>query len=103
MPISASTGFQSDDVTRDKGEILSIREMIASMIDLHGVDPRRVFVTGLSAGGAYGQALLASYPEVFTGGAISQAFLLVSPPLLPKHLIGCGDMVFHRPLRWMPS
>lgn len=62
--------FQSDDVTRDKGEVLSIREMIATMIDVHGVDPRRVFVTGLSAGGAMANALLASYPEVFTGGAI---------------------------------
>ncbi|MFN3318798.1 MAG: alpha/beta hydrolase family esterase [Allorhizobium sp.] len=62
--------FQSDDVTRDSGETLSIREMISSMIELHGVDPRRVFVTGLSAGGAMANALLASYPEVFTGGAI---------------------------------
>lgn len=62
--------FQSDDVTRDRGEVLSIREMIATMIDNHGVDPRRVFVTGLSAGGAMANALLASYPEVFAGGAI---------------------------------
>jgi poly(hydroxyalkanoate) depolymerase family esterase len=62
--------FQGDDVTRDSGEVLSIREMIGSMIDIHGVDPRRVFVTGLSAGGAMANALLASYPEVFTGGAI---------------------------------
>jgi len=62
--------FQSDDVTRDSGEVLSIREMIATMIAVHGVDPRRVFVTGLSAGGAMANALLASYPEVFTGGAI---------------------------------
>ncbi|MBU2327081.1 MAG: PHB depolymerase family esterase [Alphaproteobacteria bacterium] len=62
--------FQSDDVTRDRGEVLSIREMIATMIDIHGVDPRRVFVTGLSAGGAMANALLASYPEVFIGGAI---------------------------------
>lgn len=62
--------FQTEDVTRDQGEVLSIREMIATMIDVHGVDPRRVFVTGLSAGGAMANALLASYPEVFTGGAI---------------------------------
>lgn len=62
--------FQSDDVTRDKGEVRSIREMVATMIDAHGVDPRRVFVTGLSAGGAMANALLATYPEVFAGGAI---------------------------------
>jgi poly(hydroxyalkanoate) depolymerase family esterase len=62
--------FQTDDVTRDKGEVMSIRQMISSMIDLHGIDPRRVYVTGLSAGGAMANALLASYPEVFVGGAI---------------------------------
>ncbi len=62
--------FQSDDITRDRGEVLSIREMVARMVDAHGVDPRRVFVTGLSAGGAMTNALLATYPEVFAGGAI---------------------------------
>ncbi len=62
--------FQTDDVTRDKGEVMSIRQMISSMIDLHGIDPRRVYVTGLSAGGAMANALLVSYPEVFVGGAI---------------------------------
>ncbi len=30
--------FQTDDVTRDKGEVMSIRQMISSMIDLHGID-----------------------------------------------------------------
>jgi len=62
--------FQTDDITRGAGEVLSVREMIASMIKEHRVDPRRVYVTGLSAGGAMANALLATYPEVFAGGAI---------------------------------
>jgi len=33
-------------------------------------DRRKVFVTGLSAGGAMASAMLATYPEVFAGGAI---------------------------------
>ncbi|KPF45129.1 PHB depolymerase family esterase [Rhizobium sp. AAP43] len=62
--------FQSDDVRRDKGEAHSVRQMIAHMVGHHGVDPRRIFVTGLSAGAAMANALLASYPDVFAGGAM---------------------------------
>jgi feruloyl esterase len=35
-----------------------------------GVDRRRVFVTGLSAGAAMSAALLASSPDVFSAGSI---------------------------------
>lgn len=62
--------FQADDVTRDAGEVLSIREMVAGMIVDHGIDVRRIYVTGLSAGGAMANALLATYPDVFAGGAV---------------------------------
>ena len=62
--------FNAEDVTRDRGEVASIRQMVARMIEDHGIDPRRVFVTGLSAGGAMTSAMLATYPEVFSAGAI---------------------------------
>jgi poly(hydroxyalkanoate) depolymerase family esterase len=62
--------FNDVDISRDHGEVQSIREMVAAMITEHGVDPTRVYVTGLSAGGAMANAMLATYPEVFAGGAI---------------------------------
>lgn len=62
--------FSPTDVRRGSGEVLSIREMIATMVARHAIDPDRVFVTGLSAGGAMASALLATYPDVFAGGAI---------------------------------
>jgi poly(3-hydroxybutyrate) depolymerase len=44
--------------------------MIDWMVREHGLDRKRVYITGLSAGGAMTSVLLATYPEVFAGGAI---------------------------------
>jgi poly(hydroxyalkanoate) depolymerase family esterase len=62
--------FQPQHTRRDQGEPLSIRQMIEKSIFDHGIDRRRVFITGLSAGGAMTSVMLACYPEVFAGGAI---------------------------------
>lgn len=62
--------FNPEDITRGSGEALSIRQMIDQMLRKHDVDPQRVFVTGLSAGGAMTSVMLATYPEVFAAGAI---------------------------------
>lgn len=62
--------FVPGAVKRGSGEVESIRLMIAAMVAEHGLDPARVFVTGLSAGGAMAASLLAAHPEVLAGGAI---------------------------------
>jgi poly(hydroxyalkanoate) depolymerase family esterase len=62
--------FVPGDVTRGLGEAESIRQMIAAMIAAHGLDRRRIFITGLSAGGAMTASMLATSPEIFAGGAI---------------------------------
>lgn len=62
--------FESGDTRRDAGEALSIAQMVETMVERHAIDPRRVFITGLSAGGAMTSVMLARYPELFSGGAI---------------------------------
>ena len=62
--------FNPEDTARDSGEACSIRQMITRMAGDVGIDPHRVFVTGISAGGAMTSVMLATYPEVFAGGAI---------------------------------
>ena len=62
--------FNPEDTARDSGEACSIRQMIARMVGDHKIDPQRIFVTGLSAGGAMTSVMLATYPEIFAGGAI---------------------------------
>lgn len=69
-PKTCFSWFQPEDIARDSGEALSIRQMVEKMIVDHGVDRRRVFVTGLSAGGAMTAVMLATYPDVFAAGAI---------------------------------
>jgi len=62
--------FQPHDARRGSGEALSIRQMVTRMRRIHSIDPTRIFVTGLSAGGAMASVMLATYPEVFAGGGI---------------------------------
>ncbi|MGA0598725.1 alpha/beta hydrolase family esterase [Enterovirga sp. CN4-39] len=69
-PKSCFSWFLPDDTARGSGEALSIRQMIERAVEDHGIDRSRIFVTGLSAGGAMAAAMLAAYPEVFAAGAI---------------------------------
>jgi len=62
--------FQTSDATRGQGEALSVKQMVDYAVTHYGSDPHRVYVTGLSAGGAMTAVMLATYPDVFTGGAI---------------------------------
>lgn len=69
-PKNCFSWFLPDDTARDSGEALSIRQMIEAAVSEFGIDRSRIFVTGLSAGGAMASVMLATYPEVFAGGAI---------------------------------
>lgn len=76
--------FEPTDTGRDVGEALSIRQMIEAMVLTHGLDRKRIFITGLSAGGAMAAAMLASYPEVFAGGAIIAGIPYGSATTVPQ-------------------
>jgi len=69
-PNNGFNWFLPGDAERGKGEAQSIRDMIETAIVEHGIDRRRVFITGLSAGGAMACVMLATYPELFAAGAV---------------------------------
>ncbi|TPL83570.1 PHB depolymerase family esterase [Mesorhizobium sp. B2-3-12] len=76
--------FVPDDTRRDSGEALSIRQMIEAEVTAQDMDRTRIFITGLSAGGAMAAAMLATYPEVFAAGAIIAGLPYGSAKSLPQ-------------------
>jgi poly(hydroxyalkanoate) depolymerase family esterase len=78
--------FSPKDARRDRGETLSIVQMIKAVHKLHGTDPSRVFVTGLSAGGAMAAVLLAAYPDIFAGGAVIAGLPFATANNVPQAL-----------------
>ena len=78
--------FSPRDARRDRGEALSIAQMVGAAERILDTDPSRVFVTGLSAGGAMAAVMLAAYPDVFAGGAIIAGLPFATANNVPQAL-----------------
>ena len=57
--------FKHNHQQRDRGEPALIAGMTHQMLDQHPIDRRRVYVAGLSAGGAMAAILGVAYPELY--------------------------------------
>lgn len=62
--------FQTADHDKDQGENLSIKQMVDKMKTDYVIDNSKVFATGLSAGAAMTEVVCATYPDVYSGGAV---------------------------------
>ena len=76
--------FAAADTTRGHGEVLSISQMVSTIFRRHSLDRTRTFITGLSAGGAMTGAMLATYPELFEGGAIIAGLPYATASSIPE-------------------
>jgi poly(hydroxyalkanoate) depolymerase family esterase len=52
------------------GERAAIVQMVEFVIDQEGADPQRVFAAGASSGACMTNAMMAAYPDVFSGGSV---------------------------------
>lgn len=62
--------FKNNEIERGKGECESIKQMVEYMLKKFKVDSKRVFVTGMSAGGAMSTVMIATQPGMFSAAAI---------------------------------
>ena len=70
QPATANTSkcwnwFKAEDQQREGGEPAIIAGMTRQIIETHGLDKRRVYVAGLSAGAAMATTLAMTYPDLF--------------------------------------
>ncbi len=87
--------YQAGDAAREGGEAASIAAMVSRAVADHALDAKRVFVTGLSAGGAMTAVMLATWPELFAGGAVIAGLPYGSATSLPEAFAAMGQVRTH--------
>ncbi len=84
--------FRPEDQVRDRGEPSIIAGMTREILTRYGIDSRKVYVAGLSAGGAMAAIMGVTYPDLYTAVGIHSGLPCGSAHDLPSALAAMKGM-----------
>ena len=78
--------FKHNHQGRGSGEAALIASMTQAVLATHGADPARVYIAGLSAGGAMATLVAAAHPEIFAAVGVHSGLAPGAARNLPQGL-----------------